>query len=151
MYDIWAHGIVLVDDGSAHAVQQDARRALAAGPGPLDPEDLDSLRYAVSSGLDDLRDRPHGGAETYAVTSDLFERSSILLLGVHCAWNGHGKWLIRRLLLVDDPLARELVAWAANGADPKSLVPLVERVLSAAGGYLQAPHLRGNRGAQTPR
>lgn len=151
MYDIWAHGIVLVDDGSANAVQEEARRALAAGPDALESDDLDLLRYAVSSGLDDLRDRPDGGAERYAITVDLFERSSMLLLGVHRAWTGRGKWLIRRLQLVDDPLAEALVDWAAAGADPPSLVAIVERVLEAAGGYLQAPHVRGSRPDQTPR
>ena len=151
MYDIWALGTLLVDDGSATAVQDDARRALAAGPDPLEPDDLDLLRYAVSSGLDDLRDRPDGGAERYAITAELFERSSILLFGVHGAWTGRGKWLIRRLQLVDDPLAGALVDWAAAGADPPSLVGIVERVLDAAGGYLQAPLIRGSRPDQTPR
>jgi predicted nucleotidyltransferase len=150
MYDIWANGIVLVDDGSANAVQEDARRTLAAGPDPLEPGDVDLLRYAVSSGLDDLRDRPDGGAETYAVTAELFERSSLLLLGVRRAWTGRGKWHIRRLQQLDDPIARDLVDWAAAGADPPSLVAIVERVLEAAGGYLQAPHLRGHRPDQTP-
>jgi hypothetical protein len=42
------------------------------------------------------------------------------------------------------------VDWAAAGADPPSLVAIVERVLEAAGGYLQAPHLRGHRPDQTP-
>jgi hypothetical protein len=69
---------------------------------------------------------------------------------VRRAWTGRGKWHIRRLQQLDDPIARDLVDWAAAGADPPSLVAIVERVLEAAGGYLQAPHLRGHRPDQTP-
>lgn len=145
MYDIWARGVVLVDDGSASDVRENARAVLAAGPEPLEPDDIDLLRYATSSSLDDLRDRLDGGAESYAVTAEVFERVSALLLGVRRAWTGQGKWLIRRLQLLDDPLARDLVDWAESGGTAATLVPVAERILAIAGGYLQTPYLRGTK------
>jgi predicted nucleotidyltransferase len=145
MYDIWARGIVLVDDGSAGGVQENARSVLAAGPEPLETSAVDLLRYATSSSLDDLRDRVDGGAEGYAVTAEVFDRVSTLLLATRHAWVGHGKWLIRRLQLLDDPLARELFDWAESGGSSAALVPVAERILIAAGGYLQTPFLRGTK------
>jgi hypothetical protein len=142
MHDLWAHGILLADDGTGADLQSRTRAVLAAGPDALSDPERNALRYALSSSLDDLRDRQQAGAEAYAVSAEVFQRSATLLLCVRRSWLGHGKWLIRRLALLDDPLARELVAWADAAGDAAGLVALTEQVLDVAGGYLQAPYRR---------
>lgn len=143
---LWRDGIVLRDDGRVDAVRADSVRRLEAGPAPLTAAERDTLRYALSGVIDDLRE-PRNAAERFVITGDVFGQAVDLLLLHHRRWIGRGKWRVRRLADASDlPLAPELLAWPAS-RDPAALLDLASRVLHVAGGYLQAGHLRGTRPA----
>jgi GNAT superfamily N-acetyltransferase len=118
--------------GDPRQTQQACAAVLAAGPGPLPPDEVDRARYRLTDLLDDL---------VHAVADD--ERTAItgtgwvaaadgaLRLGGH--WVGTGKWLLRELRDMDPALADRWLA-AAGSAD--RLAAFVREVLDAAGGPL---------------
>jgi predicted nucleotidyltransferase len=145
LHSMWATGVLLLDDGSGTRMAERARRALDDGPAPLDEFELDHRRYRLSGGLDDLRDRPERSAEQFAIMAELFVVAAETVVLTNGGWLGHGKWLVRRLRDVHVPLAVELVEWSEGSREAASLILVVERVLDAVGGYLQADFRRGER------
>lgn len=137
-----AEGLPLTTGTPTDDLVAASRAVLSGGPTPLDATERRVRAYAVSALLDDLVDA--GGAERYAVAATLWREASELSLLLQQRWLGAGKWLVRELLAAGDPYG--LVRWA-GGAPPDAdgLVPLVRDVLDAAGGYLQAGLVRGER------
>jgi predicted nucleotidyltransferase len=145
LHSMWATGILLVDDGTGSAMAERARRVLADGPAPLGEFEQRHRRYALSSAVDDLRDRPEPSAEQFAVMSEIFTAAAELVALTNRRWIGRGKWLARRLREVDDPRADALLAWSEGSRERSELIRIAESVLEQAGGYLQAGFRRGER------
>jgi predicted nucleotidyltransferase len=148
LHSMWSTGVLLVDDGSGSAMAERARHVLAEGPAPLTAFELEHRRYALSSALDDLRDRPVPSAEQFTIVSWIFGAAAELVQVTNRQWIGTGKWLVRRLREVDSPRAVELIAWAEGSRDAAGLLRIAESVLDDAGGYLQAGFRRGERPAE---
>ena len=145
LHSMWATGILLVDDGTGSAMAERARRVLADGPAPLGEFEQRHRRYALSSAIDDLRDRPEPSAEQFAIMSEVFFAAAELVELTSGRWIGKGKWLARRLHEVDSSRAGELIAWAEGSRSAAELILVAESVLDDAGGYLQAGFRRGER------
>ncbi len=141
-----ATGLPLTDNEETQAWADRARDVLAAGPRPPEPEEVDLRRYALSAMVDDL-DGAADPAERYIVSTTAFREAAELTLLVQRSWLGSGKWLVRNLRSVQD---HGLVAWAAGDRDPANLAAICRRVLDAAGGYLQAGYVRGERPRRPP-
>jgi predicted nucleotidyltransferase len=136
-----ASGIPLTDNDETRAWAARSRAVLAAGPRAAEPEELEVRRYSLSAVVDDLE----GAAapeELFILQATAFREAAELALLVDRRWLGNGKWLVRNLRAGDD---HGLVSWAAGERDPGELVTLCRQVLDAAGGYLQAGHLRRDR------
>lgn len=136
-----ARSLVLRGSALAPRVQADARELLASGPTPLEPDERDSLRYALSAELDDLRGAT-SAAERFAIQARIFVSAAELLLHLERIWLGRGKWLVRQLDLCSDPLAARLVGWAASGGTDEPLDVICMAVLAKAGGWLQEGYVR---------
>jgi GNAT superfamily N-acetyltransferase len=118
--------------GDPREAREHCAAVLAAGPGPLPPDEADHVRYRLTDLLDDL---------VHAVADD--ERTAItgtgwvaaaecaLLLGGH--WVGQGKWLLRELRDMDAALAAR---WLAAAGSPGPLAGFAREVLDRAGGPL---------------
>ena len=139
-----ARSVVLGGGEYALSVQRNARQLLAERPSPLTQWELDTLRYGLSAGLDDLLDA-RDPAEGSMLQGQIFRSTAELLLQLERVWLGHGKWLVRQLRAADDPLADRLGLWAAGPGDRAELVEIVGFVLDRAGGYLQEGFLRGSK------
>lgn len=136
-----ATGLALTDTDETREWADGARRALAAGPGGADPEEIDARRYALSALVDDL-EGSIDPAETYAVQACAFWEAAELALLVERRWLGTGKWLIRNLAAGKD---FGLLAWAAGPQDASALGSICRAVLDRAGGFLQEGFVRGRR------
>jgi hypothetical protein len=142
--DLCAHSLVLRGTTLATKVQADARELLAEGSAPLTQAENDSLRYALSAELDDLRGTA-SPAERFAIRAQVFGSAAELLLHLERIWLGKGKWLVRQLTLSKDPLAAQLVEWAASRGLDSDLDAVCTGVLAKAGGWLQDGHIRGSK------
>ncbi|SEG92228.1 Nucleotidyltransferase domain-containing protein [Actinacidiphila yanglinensis] len=133
-----ADGMLLVDaDGLGAALQDEARRRLAAGPAPFSDPERDYQRYILTDLLDDLRGCTDPAERTYLVAYTLQRASElVLLLGGH--WLGAGKWLSRRLADAAPEVHHALSEAAAEAiaGDTKRFAEVVTGVLDLAGGPL---------------
>lgn len=142
--ELCAHSLVLRGGTVVAKVQADARELLAAGPTPLTQAENDSLRYALSAELDDLRGAT-SPAERFAIHAQVFTSTAELVLQLERIWLGKGKWLVRQLTLSDDPQAAQLVRWAASAGMEEDLEAICVAVLGKAGGWLQEGYVRGSK------
>jgi hypothetical protein len=81
-------------------VQRECADVLAAGPGPLQPDELELARYSLTDQLDDLA----GGASAHvrdAIAIEVWRRTAELLLATSCWWEGNGKWIVREVEACD--------------------------------------------------
>jgi hypothetical protein len=117
-----------------------AQAMLDAGPPPLTSARLDEFRYHITDRVDDLRDqRP--AADIMATGVALYASLSELILRSRGAWAAFGKWIPRRLKLLDPELeARFSAAFGAlfAQADVRPVIALAEEVLQPLGGFLFA-------------
>lgn len=118
-----------------------SREALAAGPRPIEDDELRLRRYALSALLDDLADAADDGT-AQVVAWTLWREAAETALLVDRRWLGTGKWLLRELRR--EPDRHGLVEWAEN-PEPPALVDAARSVLASAGGYLQAGMVRGTK------
>jgi hypothetical protein len=139
-----ATGVVLVDvEGAAGDLSTECATALAAGPAPLAPPQLDAMRYGLSDLLDDL---VGGGdpAVVGAVAAATWQQAAELLLAVEGRWSGTGKWLVRELAAYDAQsgsayavrLQEGLAGAVCGRAEP--LRSVATEILDRAGGRLWA-------------
>ncbi len=130
--------VVLDRDGTAAAMQAEARELLAAGPGPLLAAERDAMRYGLSDLLDDLVGC-RTSAELPWIAGLLLAQTAQLALAAAGEWGGSGKALHRALAAHDPGLAARLVdghrAVVAEGA-VEGLRDVVLEVLDRVGGPL---------------
>ena len=84
-----------------------AQASHAAGPPPLDTNNLRQRRYAITNALEDLVDSCHPG-EAMAVACSLYGMLADLHLRAAGQWSGGGKHLFRRLHTHDAATAMQL-------------------------------------------
>src|SRR5690606_8570985 len=89
-----AYGVPLVDGKTAERLVSASRRALDAGPAPIDPSRLRLLRYSLSALVDDVADAEDPGILTVTMHRAWKEAAELALLSSRC-WIGTGKWLLR--------------------------------------------------------
>lgn len=144
-------GEVVVDrDGSAAAVQAEARELLDAGPAPLGVAERDAMRYALSDLLDDLAGC-RSPAELPWIAGLLLVQTAQLALAAAGAWGGAGKALYRALTVQDPSLAARLVEGhrkvVADGR-VEDLRDVVLEVLDRVGGPLVEGYRVGGHGGR---
>lgn len=141
--DMVASGHVIGSDlQCAHALKAYAVRLLAAGPAPLEPAQLNALRYVITDLVDDLR-----GERTFpelrAIAAQLLQPLADLALLGRNRWSGKGKWIPRLLERLDGSLAKNFdeafrLAMEGNSA---ALIAFAEAELARHGG----PYFAGDR------
>lgn len=149
-----AEGHVLTDsEGSVAAIQDEARRALAAGPPPLADEEREDRRYALTNLLDDLlgcRD----DAELVMIGAQIVTGATELALLDRGSWLGRGKWLARRLRAAEPELAERLIdafRRVVAVGDRTCLAEVTRDVLDEAGGPLADGYRRHGSTVQVNR
>ncbi|MEO6084389.1 MAG: nucleotidyltransferase domain-containing protein [Umezawaea sp.] len=143
-------GVLLLDrDGAGQRLQQEALARLEAGPPPLSPNEVEDRRYVITDLLDDL-----GGAsdrdESVFIATRLLTEVGELALGLRRCWQGHGKWLFRRLRDVDPRTCEHLVLGYRRlvcEGDETMLRQAVATVLDQAGGRMLVGYRREARRA----
>lgn len=136
-------GLSLVQGDVAESLALASQRILAAGPGPIDPEQLRLRRYGLSALIDDVDDATDPGTRTVLMGTAWREAAELALLSTGC-WIGTGKWLLRELRTQGDPFG--LAAWAdSGGVDGTALTERCRALLDSVGGYLQEGFVRGER------
>lgn len=119
---------------AAEELQRQARALLARGPA-FAPATRDALRYEISDHLDDLRGE-RTPAEIRAIAAKLYHPLADLALLGRGAWSGKGKWVPRRLQMLDPQLASDFdsaFSALANG-DTLEAIAFIERELARHGG-----------------
>lgn len=132
-----ATGVALLGDGGEH-VRRHCEGVLARGPMPVEPDDLELMRYGLTDLLDDLAGA--SGPESTAVAISVWRATAELALAARGAWQGTGKWLVRELRELDardgTQLTEDLdhsVRQALTG-DPAPLTAVADDVLGRCGG-----------------
>ena len=141
-----AEGIVLRDrDGLAERIKAEARDWLARGPAPLSTRELRDARYALTDRLDDFIGATRRDEGMFAA-QEVATLAAELVLAVHHAWSGRGKWLIRALRRCD-PATAERLATALEeyyrNARKDGLIAFVDDALAPVGGRLFAGYSAG--------
>lgn len=135
-------GLALTEGLATERLAEASRAVLAAGPGPVGPDELRSRRYVLSAVLDDLDTAD--AAERTAIAMTAWREAAELSLCLQPHWLGTGKWLVRELRRSGDRYG--LASWAAEERfDVPQLLAAGRSVLDAAGGYLQSGFTRGVR------
>lgn len=141
-----ADSVVLIDtDGSGGRLQRDCAEQVAAGPPPLGPDELASLRYAITDLLEDLRGSAED-AERAVVAMSLLEPTADLLLTGAGRWTGSGKGRLRELRAYDEARGTDVATALLDGVlaaargDVELLVATCDAVLDPHGGRLFDGH-----------
>lgn len=138
-----AQGVLLVEGEVADELASASRRALEAGPAPIDSEQLNLRRYSLSAVVDDVAGTQDPGLRDVAMSTAWKEAAELALLS-RGHWIGTGKWLLRELRAHDDLF--DLAAWVDRGGrDDRALVESCRALLDSVGGYLQAGYVRGEK------
>lgn len=136
-----ATGIPLLDGLGGQDLQRECADAVAAGPGPLSPGEMDLARYMLTDQLDDLV----GGAPAHihaAIAIEVWRRTAELLLAASGWWEGGAKWLVREVEACDRAKgtgfgeALHVGLRAALEGDIQPLVAVADEVLDLTGGRL---------------
>jgi hypothetical protein len=134
-------GAVLISvDQLAEQLQDEARSLLAAGPAPLDQEEMLLLRYGLTDLLDDFVGSVRESEVAYLAASLLLATSE-RYLAFTGRWLAGGKALDRALRVADAAFADRLKAAhhaAIIDGDKEPLIAVTTEVLSLAGGPLLA-------------
>ena len=119
-----------------------AQATHAAGPPPLDTNNLRQRRYAITNALEDLVDSRHPG-EAMAVACGLYGMLADLHLRAAGQWSGGGKHLFRRLHAHDAAIALQLdgaqrLLASDLPAGQQAYAQVAGAILAPAGGPLLA-------------
>ena len=119
-----------------------AQASHAAGPPPLDTNNLRQRRYAITNALEDLADSRHPG-EAMAVACSLYGMLADLHLRAAGQWSGGGKHLFRRLHAHDAVVAAQLdgaqrLLASDLPAGQQAYAQVAGAILAPAGGPLLA-------------
>lgn len=124
------------DPDRAETLRRGVSDRLSAGPPMLGPAALNTLRYAITDAIDDLRGERSPG-EKMAIGAMLHPRLVELALRGRGRWNGTGKWAPRLLGKVDILLAirfENAFRVLFVSGDPAPVIALAEAELEPHGG-----------------
>lgn len=133
-----AEGIILINDGSAKEIQDEAKESLESGPVTWTEEEKDHLRFMITDLLDDLTS-PINKKEKVFVAHKLFEVISEYVLRANNYWMGHGKWMFRSLRDYDEAFCEQLIQGFQIFIMSGNIEPfttLIDKVLELHGGKL---------------
>ena len=127
--------VVLVDlDGTGERLREDCLRQVTLGPGAMLHTEIDALRYAATSLVDDLAPGIDPGERT-AVATLLWTTLGQLVLAAYERWTGTGKELVRELVSLDDHLQTDWATRLDHGLR-SAVVGTVDDLIVVAGGVL---------------
>lgn len=134
---VCTQSVVLVDrDGIAERMKKEAQQLLAAGPSPLNDEELVEYRHELTWMRDDFADTDDLD-EARLMAQDLAVTAARFYLAYHRHWLGLGKWLLRELRAASPAHAREFTeamsAINCNG-DKAPLLAFANAMLDFVGG-----------------
>lgn len=137
---MFATGIVLVDDGTAAEIQQEARLLLKSGPPPWSHQDIQFARFVITNHLLDLQAGLQPMATIFAV-NELANALQELVLRANGHWTGKGKRIVPALTEFDSALAQEFSDsfqsfFTGNGIG--EIITFSDRILESYGGRLFA-------------
>jgi hypothetical protein len=128
-----ATGVLLMGDRLAAArVQAGCAKILAEGPSPLTAAERAWERYRLTDLLNDL---VHAGdlGEQLVISASAWTTAAEQALAFAGHWTGNGKWLLRELRDLDEPLADR---WLAAHGVPDAVAAFAREVLDSGGGPL---------------
>jgi len=136
-----AESLILFDlDGQTALMQQTAQQLMAAGPLPLNAEEVAQTRYHLTSVMADMADIDDTD-ELRILAHDLVDSLIDACLGYSRHWLGKGKWRWRYLRdcdpLAATRLSRAMTAFYQHN-DKEPLLKFARGVLSLFGGPLFA-------------
>ena len=135
---MFATGVVLVDDGTATAIQQEARLLLESGPPAWTEQDIKFARFMITNHLLDLEGTLQPVDAIFAV-NELANALHELVLRANGYWIGKGKRIIRALEEYDPTLAKQFSDtfqdFFASG-DVTQVINFADSILASYGGRL---------------
>ncbi|WP_303801938.1 nucleotidyltransferase domain-containing protein [Alicyclobacillus macrosporangiidus] len=137
---MFATGIVLVDDGTAASIQQEARALLESGPPAWSARDIQFARFVITNHLLDLE----AGLEevdTLFAVNDLANALHELVLRANGHWIGKGKRIVSAIRDFDPCLAQEFADTFEQfftSRDVSGVIRFADRILEPYGGRLFA-------------
>ncbi|REJ06640.1 nucleotidyltransferase domain-containing protein [Microbacterium bovistercoris] len=132
-------GCVVREGAELDELREHWADVLEAGPELTEVEAV-FRRYVITDVLDDLRDAADP-LERHVLASVLFERTAELMLLAEGQWLGTGKWLPRRLRVLETDRVEALSAPLLAG-DYGTLANRVQAELDRAGGRMQDGFVR---------
>jgi predicted nucleotidyltransferase len=122
----------------AEKIRRDMARRLSEGPPCMEPAQRDTLRYAITDAIDDLRGE-RGSSEVMAIGAMLHPQLVELALRGRGRWNGTGKWAPRLLAAVDGRSGRQVrscfrALFVSGTCEP--VIALAEQEMEPHGGPL---------------
>jgi hypothetical protein len=138
---LWAEGLMLYDPrGYASLVKREAEQLLAAGPPPLNGEEIAQARENLTSSIADLVDVERLD-EMLLIGQDLANTAVDSYLGYSRRWLGKGKWRLRYLRRFDpqkaDQFTRALTTLCCE-SNKTLLLAFAQEILDLMGGPLFA-------------
>lgn len=138
---LWAEGLVLYDpQGYAAMMKQEAEQLLAAGPPPLNGEEIAQTRENLTSSIADLAD-VECLDEMLLIGQELANTAVDSYLGYSCRWLGKGKWRLRYLHRCDPQKADEFtlaLTALCRESNKAPLLAFAQEILNLMGGPLFA-------------
>ncbi|GGG09788.1 nucleotidyltransferase domain-containing protein [Paenibacillus abyssi] len=145
MVRMCAEGVIIIDDGQAHELIANGRKAWAEGPYPRSLDELNQVRYEITEYLDDLI---HSSirSEDLFIFNKISELLIIFILRINNRWLGSGKWAYRALEEYDPGIAAEFVRvsdlfYKAGVKD--EFIQFVYQTLAPFGGTLRVGWVEG--------
>ncbi|HYX39135.1 MAG TPA: hypothetical protein VE954_39025 [Oligoflexus sp.] len=131
--------------GSAMAseMQQRAKAVLAAGPSPLQEDQIHEMRYRISVLMNELR-APRSHGEAMGSLGVLHETLADFYLRGRGLWSASGSDIPKALQAADAEFAKrwQRVFTSAFMGDRSAVMSLVDEVLEPHGGFLFDGHVR---------
>jgi hypothetical protein len=135
---MFATGIILIDDGTALAIQQEAQQLLEAGPPELSSQDIQFYRFMITNHLLDLQGtlKP---LDTIFAVNELANVLQELVLRSNGHWIGKGKRIIQALESFDPSFTIQFEETFQSFYESHNVAPVIhftDEVLKRYGGRL---------------
>ncbi|MCL2438933.1 MAG: nucleotidyltransferase domain-containing protein [Alphaproteobacteria bacterium] len=127
--------IIPEGDQYATSLQNEARKAIGAGPAALDEEKIKQRRYMITDMLDDIGDY-RNMAELYGMLGWLYQELADFYLRANRKWSGKGKSIARAMKKYYPEILPEYEAAFKEGSsgNVKPVLELADKLLAPFGG-----------------
>lgn len=133
-----AEGKIIVDNGSAAKLKQEAAQALASGPREWTLDEMNAYRFQMTEHIHDLEGTDQQ-EEAQFIAVHLLTLCCHFWLRVNRKWIGEGKWLKRELERENPPLYHRGVKGLQTvfqTGESKPLIDWADRIMLPYGGRL---------------